>query len=52
MTIKNTCSKRFFTETWGTIITGVFCFFLIKRFIELYVSLILTDAAAEVLKFH
>ena len=27
-------------------------FFLIKRFIEIYVSLILTDATAEVLKFH
>ena len=46
--------RKIFTETWRTIITSFFFFFFFeyKHFIEIYVSLILTDGAAEVLKFH
>ena len=48
--------RKIFTETWRTIITSFFLFFLFffeyKHFIEIYMSLILTDGAAEVLKFH
>lgn len=44
---------KIFTETWRTIITSFFFFFFeYKHFIEIYVSLILIDGAAEVLKFH
>lgn len=44
--------RKIFTETWRTIITSFFFFFEYKHFIEIYVSLILIDGAAEVLKFH
>ena len=47
--------RKIFTETWRTIITSFFFFFFFfeyKYFIEIYVSLILTDGAAEVLKSH
>ena len=45
--------RKIFAETWRTIITSFFFFFFeYKHFIEIYVSLILTDGAAEVLKFH
>lgn len=49
--IKNTCSKTFLLKL-GEPLLLVFLFSEDKHFIEIYVSLILTDGAAEVFKFH